>query len=142
MAHVHAPGLVLKFDAQKLADEGASFTGDEHTEYAPEQYFVCIDSNAKDALWVPLFASPGTQRRGISAAAKTGHTRWIRYSSFYDDTQLCRVAHKAAQLASAAARDESSPKSPNRMDAASLPQRESFPAESSFRAMKGLVSIR
>jgi hypothetical protein len=28
-----------------------------------QQYYVCIDANAKDALWVPLFAGPRPDAR-------------------------------------------------------------------------------
>lgn len=142
MPHVHAPGLVLQLDPQTLAAEGASFTGNDEVEYSALAYFVCIASNPKDALWVPLFAGPGPTRKGISAAAKSGHSRWIRYSSFYDNGHLCRIAHKAAQLAAVAANDDSSPKSPNRMQAADLPARAEFPDDSAFRPMKGNISVR
>ncbi len=142
MPHVHSPGLVLQLDPQILSVEGASFTGNNEVEYSSLQYFVCIESNPKDALWVPLFAGPGPGRKGISAAAKTGHSRWIRYSSFYDVGHLCRIAHKATQLAATAANDDSSPKSPNRMQPADLPPRSEFPNDSAFRPMAGNLAIR
>lgn len=142
MPHVHAPGLVLRFDPQTLASDGASFTGTDEVEYSPQQYYVCIDANPKDALWVPLFASPGPGRKGIAAGGKTGGPRWIKYSSFYDANHLCRIAHKAAQTAAKVAYDDSSPKLPNRMALADLPARSEFPDESAFRPMAGNVSIR
>lgn len=142
MPHVHAPGLVLQLDPQTLCVEGASFTGNDEVEYSSLQYFVCIASNPKDALWVPLFPGPDAGRKGISAAAKTGHSRWIRYSSFYDPRHLCRIAHKATQLAATAANDDSSPKSPNRMLLPDLPARSEFPEDTAFRVMKGNVAIR
>jgi hypothetical protein len=141
MAHVHAPGLVLRFDPQTLADQGASYAGSSDTELSP-QYFVCIDSNAKDALWLPLFAAPGPGRKGIAAAAKSGNAQWTRNSSFYDTAHLCRVGHKAAHKAAEAARDNSTPKAPNRLALEQLPPRSALPDDSAFRPMKGNVAIR
>jgi hypothetical protein len=142
MAHVHAPGLVLRLDPKTLANEGASYTGADDEELSPQQYFVCLESNAKDALWVPLFAAPGTDRKGIAEAAKTGQTRWTRSPSFYDQRQLCRVAHKAAQRAAAAAYDESTPKAANRIITAQLPARADFAADGDFHPMADNYAIR
>lgn len=142
MAHVHAPGLVLRLDPKTLATQGATYTGSDDDELSPQQYFVCIQTTAKDALWVPLFASPGPQRKGIPAEAKTGHARWVRYSSFYDVSQLCRIGHKAIQRAAEVAYDESSPKAPNRMLVAQLPARSLFPADEAFRPMSGNTTFR
>lgn len=144
MAHLHAPGLVLRMDAQTLAADGATYTGSglEDVEFAAHQYYVCIESNAKDALWVPLFAAPGPSRKGIAAASKTGNTRWVRYTSFYDSGQLCRIPHKATQHAASAAYDDSTPKAPNRMDPGHLPGRAEFPDDAAFRPMMNNVAIR
>lgn len=142
MPHVHAPGLVLRMDPQTLATEGASYTGDNEVEFAAQQYFVCIAADAKEGLWVPLFAGPGPGRKGIAATSKTGHTRWIRYTSFYDHGQLCRIAHKAVQRAATVAYDESTPKAPNRLLPAALPARSDFPDDAAFRPMAGNVAIR
>lgn len=141
MAHVHAPGLVLRFDPQTLADQGASYAGSSDTELSP-QYFVCIDANAKDALWLPLFAAPGPGRRGIAPAAKSGNSQWTRNSSFWDPGHLCRIGHKAAHKAAEVARDSSTPKAPNRLALEQLPPRAELPADSAFRPMKGNVAIR
>ena len=77
MPHIHAPDLVLRFDPQTLADDGASYTGNDEVEFSAQQFYVCIDANPKDALWVPLFAGPGPGRKGIAATAKTGRTRTL-----------------------------------------------------------------
>jgi hypothetical protein len=142
MPHVHAPGLVLRFDPKTLAKEGAAYTGDHNVELSPQQYFVCIDANAKDALWVPLFAGPGPGRKGIAAAAKTGNTRWTRSSSFYDAAQVCRIAHKVAHKAAEAAFDDSTPKAPNLMSPKQLPPRAEFPDDTAFRPMSANLAIR
>ena len=81
-------------------------------------------------------------RKGIAATAKTGNPRWIKYTSFYDGGQLCRIGHKAAQNAAKVAYDESTPKLPNRLAATALPARTDFPADSAFRPMAGNVAIR
>jgi len=142
MPHVHAPGLVLRFDPKVLAAHGATYTGNDDEELSAQQYYVCIEANAKDALWVPLLAAPGPGRKGITAAAKSGNARWIRYSSFYDSSLLCRISHKGAQRATETTYDESTPKAPNRMAAASLPSRGEFADEASFRPIKGNAAIR
>ena len=142
MPHVHAPGLVLRLDPKTLAADGASYTGLHDEELSPQQYFVCIASNARDALWVPLFAAPAPGRKGIAETAKSGHGRWTKYSSFYDGRQVCRVAHKGAQRAAEVAYDESTPKSPNRIAAAQVPQRTEFPDDAAFRPMSGNTTFR
>ena len=142
MPHVHAPGLVLRFDPKTLAAQGATYTGADDVELSPQQYYVCIEANAKDALWVPLFAASSPGRKGILPTAKSGHSRWSRYSSFYDATQVCRITHKAAHKAAEVAFDESSPKAPNRLADASVPQRSEFPPDDAFRPMKGNIAIR
>ena len=141
MAHVHTPGLVLKFDPQTLADQGATFAGSNDTEFS-SQFFVCLESTAKDALWIPLFAGPGPGRKGIAAAAKSGDTYWTRNSSFYDAGHLCRIGHKVVPKAAEAARDRTTPKAPNRLALEHLPPRAEFPDESAFRPMAGNVAIR
>jgi hypothetical protein len=142
MAHVHAPGLVLRFDPKTLSAQGATYTGKDDEELSPQQYFVCIEANAKDALWAPLFAASAPGRKGILPAAKTGHSRWSRYSSFYDAAQVCRIAHKAAHKAAAVAYDESSVKEPNRLAIASVPSRSEFPDDAAFRPMSSNFAIR
>jgi hypothetical protein len=142
MPHVHAPGLVLRFDPKTLAAQGATYTGDDDGELSPQQYFVCIESNAKDALWVPLFAASGPGRKGILPTAKSGHSRWMRYSSFYDAAQVCRIGHKAAHKAAEVAFDESSPKQPNRLALVNVPARSEFPADEAFRPMARNTAFR
>ncbi len=142
MPHVHAPGLVLQFDPQTLLSQGATCSWKDEPELSAQQYYVCIDANAKDALWVPLFAGPGVGRKGIAVAAKSGHPRWTRSSSFYHSGQLCRIAHKAAQRAAEKAYDDSTPKAPNRMAPAQLPKRDEFPADAGFHPMEGNVGVR
>lgn len=137
MPHVHAPGLVLRFDPQVLAVHGTTASGSAEMDFSHPLYFVCVDANPKDALWIPLFPGPGVGRKGIAATAKTGHAQWTRHSSFYDPAVLCRVGHKTAQKAAEAARDQSSPKVPNRISVAQLPARSEFPLDAAFRPMLG-----
>lgn len=142
MPHVHAPGLVLRLDPKTLMAQGATYTGKDDEELSPQQYFVCIETTPRDALWVPLFAAAGPGRKGILPTAKSGHHRWSRYSSFYDPAQVCRITHKAAQKAAEVAFDESSPKAPNKMADTSVPQRGEFPPEEAFHPMKRNTAIR
>lgn len=141
MAHVHAPGLVLKFDPQTLANQSATFAGSDNTEFST-QFFVCLESGPTDALWIPLFAAPGPGRKGIAAAAKSGHTLWTRNSSFYDAGCLCRIGHKAVQKAAEAAGDRSTPKAPNRLAVEHVPPRGEFPGDDAFRPMARHATIR
>lgn len=142
MPHIHAPGLVLRFDPKTLARLGATYTGPDDEELSPQQYFVCIESNARDALWAPLFPGSGPGRIGIAASAKSGNTRWTRSSSFYDPGQLCRIAHKTAHLSAEAAYDESTPKAPNAMAVAQVPSRDAFPEDAAFHPMSRNTAIR
>lgn len=144
MPHVHTPGLVLRLCAQTLMDEGARYTGAGagDVDYSAFQNYVCIEANARDGLWVPLFAAPSAERVGVAASSKTGHPRWTRYTSFYDRRQLCLLTHKAAQRAAIAGYDESTPKAPNRMTTAALPSRDAFPDSAQLVAMAGNLQIR
>jgi len=141
MPHVHAPGLVLQLDPVTLSKHGATCTWSDDPELSAQQYFVCIESNKTDALWVPLFGGPAPGRRGIAATAKSGHPRWTRSSSFFHPAQVIRISHKATQRAAEAAYDQSSPKVPNRMAAEQLPPLAEFPAATAFIPMSaGVVS--
>ena len=142
MPHIHAPGLVLQLDPQMLATHGATYTWGDDPELSAQQYFVCIESDAKEALWLPLFAGPAPGRKGIAAAAKSGDPRWTRSSSFYHPAQVCRISHKGVQRAAEAAYDRSTPKQPNRLAPAQLPKREELPPDDAFRAMAGNLQIR
>jgi hypothetical protein len=135
MPHVHAPGLVLQFDPATLAALGATCTWKDDPALSAQQYYVCIDANAKDALWVPLFAGPAPGRQGIAVAAKSGNARWTRSSSFYHVGQVCRIAHKTAQRAAEKAYDDSTPKAPNRMALPQVPRRGEFSADALFHPM-------
>jgi len=142
MPHIHAPGLVLRLDPKTLAAHGATYTGADDEELSPQQYFVCIDANARDALWVPLFAGPAPGRKGIAASSKSGNARWTRSTSFYDGAQVCRIAHKAVHRAAEMAYDDSTPKAPNAMAVAQLPPRAVFPPDDAFRPMSLNSAIR
>lgn len=135
MPHVHAPGLVLRFDPQALAAHDVTHVGSDDDVLSQPLYFVCIEANPKDALWVPLFAGPGPGRKGILANAKTGHSQWTRNSSFYHAGQICRIGHKTAAKAAEAGRDQSTPRSPNRLAPGHVPARAEFPADSAFGPM-------
>jgi len=142
MPHIHAPGLVLQLDPQMLAAHGASYTWGDEPELSAQQYFVCIEADAKEALWLPLFAGPAAGRKGIAATAKTGDPRWTRSSSFFHPAQVCKISHKAVQRAAEAAYDRSTPKQPNRLATTQLPAREELPAADAFHAMAGSLQTR
>jgi hypothetical protein len=132
---------VLQLDPKTLASHGATMTGDRSIELSAQQYYVCIQADAREALWVPLFPGPGTGRSGIPAEAKSGYVHWTRNSSFYDPGCVCRVGHKGAQRAADAAYDRSSPKSPNRLAPAQVPARALFPPDDKFTAMSAHPGI-
>jgi hypothetical protein len=134
MTHVFAPGLVLYMFPEELARHGAECSVGASEAVSAEHFFVCLDVNPRAGLWVPLFQGAGRDLKMIPEAAKSGHPRWTRGPSFYDVAQLWRVPHKAAQRAAAAARDVTSPKSPNLMTLAALPKRGEFPEDGDFRA--------
>ena len=132
MAHVFAPGLVLYMYPDELLKHGAECTARPEDAVSAQQFFVCLDVDARAGLWTPLFQGSGRDLKMISEAAKAGHSRWTRGPSFYDVNQLWRIPHKAAQRASAAAKDASLPKSPNTVAPAALPKRDDFPDDSAF----------
>ncbi len=132
MAHVFAPGLVLYMYPDELLKHGAECTARPEDAVSAQQFFVCLDVDARAGLWTPLFQGSGRDLKMISEAAKAGHSRWTRGPSFYDVNQLWRIPHKAAQRASAAAKDASLPKSPNTVTPAALPKRDDFPDDSAF----------
>lgn len=134
MAHVFAPGLVLYMYPDELLKHGAECTAAPNDAVAAQHFFVCLDVDARTGLWTPLFQGSGRDLKMISEAAKSGHSRWTRGPSFYDVNQLWRIPHKAAQRASAAAKDSSLPKSPNTVALTALPRREDFPADNAFTA--------
>ncbi|WP_155844798.1 hypothetical protein [Arenimonas oryziterrae] len=133
MAHVHAPGLVLHMYPEELLKHGAGHTVEPEDAVSAQHYFVCLSSDAKEGLWVPLFQAPGKDLKMISESAKSGHARWTRGPSYYDLEQLWRIPHKAAQRGAAAAMDQSLTKSPNTVALTALPQREEFPSATAFR---------
>jgi hypothetical protein len=133
MAHVFSPGLVLCMYPDELLKHGAECTARPEDAVSAQQFFVCLDVDARAGLWTPLFQGSGRDLKMISEAAKTGHSRWTRGPSFYDVNQLWRIPHKAAQRAAAAAKDASLPKSPNTVAPTALPRRDDFPDDSAFR---------
>jgi hypothetical protein len=137
LPHVHAPGLVLQLDPRTLATHGAQAALPAGTELSAQQYYLCIAADAKEGAWVPLFPGPGPGRKGIAAEAKTGYAQWTRHSSFYEPGCIIRVGHKGAQRAADAAYDRSSPKSPNRLQAATIPARAEFPPDAALKPFVG-----
>ncbi len=125
MAHLHAPGLVLRMDPDELLRQAATCSCEEDRAVNAQHYFVCIEADAKEGLWVPLFTGPRFGTREIPSAAKTGDPRWIGVPAHFNPDQVWRASHKAAQRAAVSAHDRSSAKLPNRVAQKSLP----LPAE-------------
>lgn len=121
MAHVHAPGLVLRMDPDELVREGARSSCAEDDAVHAQHYFLCIEANARDGLWVPLFTGPRVGSRELPKSARSGDPRWLGSSTHYDPAQVWRATHKAAQRAAAAAHDSSSGKLSNRIIAEAVP---------------------
>ena len=121
MAHVHAPGLVLRMDPDELVREGARSSCAEHEAVHAQHYFLCIEANARDGLWVPLFTGPRMGTKELPKAARSGDPRWQGTATHYDPEQVWRATHKAAQRAAAAAHDSSSGKLPNRISVEAVP---------------------
>jgi|APFre7841882724_1041349.scaffolds.fasta_scaffold48073_3 hypothetical protein len=134
MPHVHVPGLVLNLDPDELTGKGAQFTCPEEESASTPQYFVCLEADAKQGLWVPLYSGPATGRKGIPGTVKAGSPQWTRSPSFYSPGELWRASHKAVQHGAVAARDRSTVKQPNTLVLSALPKREEFPPEASFKA--------
>ncbi|MEO7935322.1 MAG: hypothetical protein ABIR27_03605 [Dokdonella sp.] len=130
MAHVHAPGLVLRMDPDELIREGAICSCAEHEAVHAQHYFVCIEANAKDGLWLPLFSGPRMGTKELPNISRTGDPRWVGTSSHYSPEQIWRATHKAAQRAATAAHDSSSGKLANRIKTEFLPS----PSEFTFDA--------
>lgn len=128
MAHLHTPGLVLRMDPDELLKYDAKCSCEEDLAVNAQHYFVCIEADAKEGVWVPLFTGPRYGTKEIPGASKTGDPRWIGVPSHYSPAQAWRASHKAVQRAATAAHDQSSPKKPNTVIAKSLPRRDEFPA--------------
>ncbi len=128
MAHVHAPGLVLRMDPDELLHYGAQCTCEDDLAVHAQHFFVCIEADAKEGYWVPLFNGPRVGSKEIAGSAKSGGARWLGGASHYVPDQLWRASHKAVQRAASVANDPSSTKVPNTIALASLPKREQFPA--------------
>ena len=128
MAHVHAPGLVLRMDPDELTRQGARCSCAADDAVYAQHYFLCIDSDASSGLWVPLFTGARVGTRELPRSAQTGDPRWMGMSSHYDPGQVWRATHKAVQRASTAANDRSSAKLPNRVKPEFVPAVSEFPA--------------
>ena len=127
MALVHAPGLVLRLDPDELRHYGARCSRDADQAVHAQHYFVCIEADAKEGIWVPLFSGPRVGSHEIPGSAKSGHPRWLSSASHYLREEAWLASHKAVQRAAAVAHDNSSTKQPNRVAAASVPPRGEFP---------------
>lgn len=133
MPHLHAPGLVLNLDPDELLGQGAEYTCAEDDSTATPQYFVCIEADARQGLWLPLYSGPAPGRKGVAGTVKSGSPQWTRSPSFYHPGELWRASHKAVQRSALAARDRSTPKLPNTLALAALPPRDAFPPDTAFR---------
>lgn len=136
MAHVHAPGLVLRMDPDELVKQGATFTCEEHEAVHAQHYFVCIDANPRDGLWAPLFTGPRMGTRELPNASRSGDPRFVGSSAHYSPDQVWRATHKAAQRAATAAHDSSSGKLPNRIAL------DAVPPVAGFSRLESLVPAR
>ncbi len=133
MPHLHAPGLVLNLDPDELLSHGAQFTCAEDDSVPTPQFFVCLEADARQGLWAPLYTSPAPGRKGIPGSVKSGHPMWTRSPSFYHPGELWRASHKAVQRGAIAARDRYDSKLPNTVALAVLPKRTEFPPDDSFK---------
>lgn len=121
MAHVHAPGLVLRMDPDELVREGALSSCAEDDAVHAQHYFLCIEANPRDGLWVPLFSGPRVGTKELTKAVRSGDPRWLGSAAHYDPAQVWRATHKAVQRAAAAAHDSSSGKLPNQVNIDAVP---------------------
>lgn len=128
MAHVHTPGLVLRLDPDELLNQGARCSCDIDLAVKAQHYFLCIASDAKEAIWLPLLTGPRVGSREIPSAAKAGHPRWTSGSSHYPTDQIWRASHKAVQRAASVAHDQTTGKTANTVALKFLPPRSDFPA--------------
>lgn len=128
MAHTHVPGLVLRLDPDELLNHGAHCSCDIDLAVKAQHYFLCIASDPKEGIWLPLFTGPRVGTREIPAAAKAGHPRWTNGTSYYPTDQIWRAPHKAVQRAASVAHDQTASKTANTVAAKFVPPREDFPA--------------
>lgn len=128
MAHTHAPGLVLRLDPDELLNHGAQCSCDIDLAVKAQHYFLCIASDAKEAIWLPLFNGPRVGTREIPATAKAGDRRWTSGPSHYPTDQIWRAPHKAVQRAASVAHDLTTGKNANTVAIKFVPPREEFPA--------------
>lgn len=115
-------------DPDELRYYGAQCSCATEAAVHAQHFFVCIEADAKEALWVPLFNGPRVGSREIPATAKSGHPRWAGSASHYDPAEIWRAPHKVAQRAANVAHDQTMAKSPNRVAEADVPDRDEFPA--------------
>jgi hypothetical protein len=108
-------------DPDELLKQGAKCSCEEDRAVNAQHYFVCIEADAKEGLWVPLFTGPRVGTKEIPGSSKTGDPRWIGVPSHFNPDQVWRASHKAVQRAAISAHDQSSPKLPNRIAVKSLP---------------------
>ncbi|WP_440225488.1 hypothetical protein ACQQ2N_09585 [Dokdonella sp. MW10] len=128
MSHVHAPGLVLRMDPDELLHYGASCSCDDDVAVHAQHFFLCIEADAKEGSWVPLFTGRALGTREIPTSAKSGNPRWTATPAHYHPGQVWRASHKAAQRAANVARDPTTPKTPNLIALAHVPSRAEFPS--------------
>ena len=126
MAHVHAPGLVLRMDPDELLKQAATCSCDENDAVHAQHYFLCVDADATGGLWTPLFTAARVGTRELPRSALSGDPRWQAMSAHFHPDQVWRATHKAVQRAAAAAHDRSSAKMPNRVKAEFVPDKSEF----------------
>lgn len=128
MALVFAPGLALSMYPDELLKYGAEQIGSVVAPVTSELYFLCISADATGGYWTPLHPTRGMDREPIPEDAKAGFHEFVHGLSYYSPRELWRVPHKAAQKASAIAKDRSGPKQANRVSGKWMPTPAKFPA--------------
>jgi hypothetical protein len=133
MPHKHEPGLNLHLDPKTLLANGAAYTCDENLAVEDMHFFVCIEADHKEGVWVPLYSGPGIGRIEIVASTKSGHPKVTAGSSYCHSSQVWRASHKAVQLAARTGKDQSTAKEPNTVLTDHVPKRGESPSDYSLK---------
>lgn len=79
------PGLVLFLSPSYLEHVGADCNAHWSDAVKGEHYFICLDNEPNDSLWVPASSKPRFDKHVLVPIDKDGHSCWK------DKTSYCSV---------------------------------------------------
>lgn len=101
------PGLVLFLHPGMLRERGARSPGAWWEVMLDPHYFVCLDVEDSDGIWIPASTKEGPGRFVLEPRDKRGPTAWTRGRSWCLVDQLWTAPHAA--ILEAAFLDDSRP---------------------------------